>query len=215
MSVGSVVHHASPSNSKCLELGISRSCCRNLFGPIDHEQLRTELETELKRITDEKKRRWNFDFVKLKPLDGDFSWQRIGDNRSVGFATSDESNGRISDRITPQSNVVNTRDDGSNAQTRNATSNAQETCFRTPERLTAKRLRKSPRITDYLRAKKGRGTSRKIKFNGELAGVPKLCKRVQTRKASSGRPTGKQSTLDQYMPKLRPRQSNGKAQISR
>ena len=149
MSAGRVVHHSSLSSGQCFELGISRSCCRNLFGPIDHDQLRIELETELKRIADEKKRRWNFDFVKSEPVDGYFLWQRIDDNCSVGFATCDESNNRISDSITPQSSVADTRNDESNEPTRNATSNAQETCFSTPERLTAKRLRKSPRITGF------------------------------------------------------------------
>ncbi len=118
MSVARVARQVSTGSEQRFELGISRSCCRNLFGPIDHAQLRAELQSELKRIADEKKRRWNFDFVKAEPLDGDFHWQRIGDNRTVGSSTNEESNGQISDsRITPQ-------------QSSNATTHAESNAIR-------------------------------------------------------------------------------------
>jgi hypothetical protein len=149
MSVARVARQVSTGSEQRFELGISRSCCRNLFGPIDHAQLRAELQSELKRIADEKKRRWNFDFVKAEPLDGDFHWQRIGDNRTVGSSTNEESNGQISDsRITPQqsSNATTHAESNATTSTRNTVS-ARKSCFETPERLAVKRLRKSPRIT--------------------------------------------------------------------
>ena len=151
MSVARVVRQSSMESQQYFELGISRSCCRNLFGPIDHEQLRAELDSELKRIADEKKRRWNFDFLKAEPLDGDFLWQRIGDDRlSVGFSTNEEvstANSRISDRITPQHSSDNATTHEESNTNRNTTSSAQKSCFETPERLSAKCRRKSPRIT--------------------------------------------------------------------
>jgi hypothetical protein len=106
MSVARVARQSFTGSQERFELGISRSCCRNLFGPIDHAQLRAELEAELRRIADEKKRRWNFDFMEVKPLDGEFLWQRVGENRSVGFATNEESiTSPASVRITPQHSI--------------------------------------------------------------------------------------------------------------
>lgn len=217
MSLGEVVRQVSTASQRRFELGISRACCRNLFGPIDHEQLRAELEHELKRIADEKKRKWNFDFMKLEPLDGDFLWQRIDENRTVGFATS-EPDTRVSDRHsdgaahsilpTPEAHAEET------SNSRIGASNTRSSCFKTPERASTKRLRKSPRITDYLRSKKKHSTSRRIKFT-EQAGDQKLCKRVQTRKVNaSRRQPSKQSAIELYMPKLRPRHANGKVQVS-
>ena len=150
MSVGKVVQNISPASQQRFELGISSSCCRSLFGPIDHAQLRAELKSELRRIADEKKRRWNFDFLEVKPLEGDFLWQRIGENSSVGFVTNDEPKSCFSERIMPQRSSTATTHAVSNATTRNTASHSRKTCFETPERLTAKRLRKSPRITGIL-----------------------------------------------------------------
>ena len=146
MSVGSVI---STSNEQRFELGISPSCCRSLFGPIDHAQLRAELETELRRIAEEKKRRWNFDFVKVEPLDGDFLWQRIGESRSVGLSTSeDQVTAETHDRITPQHSSCSSMHAESNTKSSNRnTFSGQTNCFNTPEQLPVKRRRKSPRIT--------------------------------------------------------------------
>lgn len=150
MSVGKVVQNISQASQQRFELGISGSCCRSLFGPIDHAQLRAELQSELRRIADEKKRRWNFDFLEVKPLEGDFLWQRISEDPSVSFATNDESKSCFSERITPQRSSTATSHAVSNATTRNAASHSRKTCFETPKRLNAKRLRKSPRITGIL-----------------------------------------------------------------
>ena len=51
---------------------------RNLFGTLDHQQIQDDLKRELKRITDEKSRKWNFDFENFKPLPGRFKWERVG-----------------------------------------------------------------------------------------------------------------------------------------
>ena len=145
-----MARQSSTGSQERFELGISRSCCRNLFGPIDHAQLRAELEAELRRIADEKKRRWNFDFMEVKPLDGEFLWQRVGENRSVGFATNEESitsPASVRNRINTPQHSINDAVITHAETTRNRTSDAPKSCFETPERLSAKRLRKSPRIT--------------------------------------------------------------------
>lgn len=51
---------------------------RNLFGTVDHDQIRDDLHRELKLITEEKRRQWNFDFENFKPLRGRYKWERVG-----------------------------------------------------------------------------------------------------------------------------------------
>lgn len=51
---------------------------RNLFGTVDHEQIRDDLNREMSRILEEKKRKWNFDFENFQPLPGRYKWERVG-----------------------------------------------------------------------------------------------------------------------------------------
>lgn len=51
---------------------------RNLFGTVDHKQIRDDLARELKYMSEEKKCQWNFDFENCQPLSGRFKWQRVG-----------------------------------------------------------------------------------------------------------------------------------------
>ncbi|XP_041645322.1 cyclin-dependent kinase inhibitor 1Ca [Cheilinus undulatus] len=53
------------------------SVCRNLFGPVDHEQLRRDLKQRLKEITEQDSRRWNFNFQTDTPMCGRFQWEEI------------------------------------------------------------------------------------------------------------------------------------------
>jgi len=48
---------------------------RNLFGPVDREQLQREYRDALRKDLEDASRRWSFDFVAEKPLEGgDFRW---------------------------------------------------------------------------------------------------------------------------------------------
>lgn len=51
---------------------------RNLFGTVDHEQIRDDLNREMNSILEEKKRKWNFDFENCQPLPGRYKWERVG-----------------------------------------------------------------------------------------------------------------------------------------
>lgn len=51
---------------------------RNLFGTVDHEQIRDDLNREMSRILEEKKHKWNFDFENCQPLPGRYKWERVG-----------------------------------------------------------------------------------------------------------------------------------------
>lgn len=51
---------------------------RNLFGPVDREQLRVEYQAALRKDLEEASRRWGFDFISDKPLESsDFQWEGI------------------------------------------------------------------------------------------------------------------------------------------
>lgn len=49
--------------------------CRNLFGPVDHDELRRELSSKLREISERDQLRWNFNFSKGQPLDGYLKWE--------------------------------------------------------------------------------------------------------------------------------------------
>uniref|UniRef100_A0A674GD61 Serine and arginine rich splicing factor 3 n=1 Tax=Taeniopygia guttata TaxID=59729 RepID=A0A674GD61_TAEGU len=51
--------------------------CRNLFGPVDHEQLQRDFEDKIKQELEEAQHRWNFNFETETPLEGPFKWERI------------------------------------------------------------------------------------------------------------------------------------------
>lgn len=54
-----------------------RGVCRSLFGPIDHDELRSELKRQLKEIQASDCQRWNFDFEAGTPLKGTFCWEPL------------------------------------------------------------------------------------------------------------------------------------------
>ncbi|XP_005990986.1 cyclin-dependent kinase inhibitor 1B-like [Latimeria chalumnae] len=56
---------------------LNRSACRNLFGAIDHEELRRDLKKQLKEIQASDCQRWNFDFKTETPLKGRFLWETL------------------------------------------------------------------------------------------------------------------------------------------
>ncbi|KAJ8252630.1 hypothetical protein COCON_G00219420 [Conger conger] len=49
--------------------------CRNLFGPVDHEELNREMKSQLREISERDQRRWNFNFEADSPLSGDYEWE--------------------------------------------------------------------------------------------------------------------------------------------
>lgn len=55
----------------------SRSVCRQLFGPVNHEQLRADLLRERRKMNDENTQTWNFDFENGVPLVGRYVWERL------------------------------------------------------------------------------------------------------------------------------------------
>ncbi|XP_008497794.1 cyclin-dependent kinase inhibitor 1 [Calypte anna] len=66
------------SHSKAGQMPCSSKVCRNLFGPLDHEELQNDFETLLRHQLEEAQQRWNFDFETDTPLEGPFRWERVG-----------------------------------------------------------------------------------------------------------------------------------------
>lgn len=44
--------------------------CRNLFGPVDHDELNRELKSKLREICEDSQRRWEYNFQSESPSDG-------------------------------------------------------------------------------------------------------------------------------------------------
>ncbi|NWX39474.1 CDN1A inhibitor, partial [Steatornis caripensis] len=53
----------------------SSKVCRNLFGPMDHQQLQNDFENLLRQHLAEAQQRWNFNFETETPLEGHFKWE--------------------------------------------------------------------------------------------------------------------------------------------
>uniref|UniRef100_A0A3Q2V7Y2 Cyclin-dependent kinase inhibitor domain-containing protein n=1 Tax=Haplochromis burtoni TaxID=8153 RepID=A0A3Q2V7Y2_HAPBU len=89
------------------------SVCRNLFGPVDHSQLRRDLKLKLKEIIEQDRRRWNFNFECETPLPGRFQWEEAARpkdaaHRSGGDRPSDGEDGAGTDQENC-SNITNKR----------------------------------------------------------------------------------------------------------
>lgn len=65
------------SQSRAGQSPCSSKACRNLFGPVDHEQLQRDFEEKIRQQLEEAQQRWNFNFETETPLEGPFQWERI------------------------------------------------------------------------------------------------------------------------------------------
>ena len=59
--------------------------CRNLFGPIDHEELNREMKSKLREISERDQQRWNFNFEANSPLVGNYQWVESPVEATPGF----------------------------------------------------------------------------------------------------------------------------------
>ncbi|XP_065505670.1 cyclin-dependent kinase inhibitor 1 [Caloenas nicobarica] len=65
------------SQSRARQVPCSSKVCRNLFGPVDHDQLQNDFEDFLRQNLEEAQQRWNFNFETGTPLEGHFEWERV------------------------------------------------------------------------------------------------------------------------------------------
>ncbi|KAM6936993.1 cyclin-dependent kinase inhibitor 1C-like [Xenentodon cancila] len=77
------------------------SVCRNLFGPVDHDELSRDVKAKLREICDRDQKRWNFNFETDTPLDGNYEWEGVSADKTPGFYQDSVQNGRTRVPATP------------------------------------------------------------------------------------------------------------------
>ncbi|XP_009642869.2 cyclin-dependent kinase inhibitor 1 [Egretta garzetta] len=65
------------SQSRTGQIPCSTKVCRNLFGPVDHQELQNDFGNLLRQHLEEAQQRWNFNFETDTPLEGQFKWERV------------------------------------------------------------------------------------------------------------------------------------------
>lgn len=68
--------------------------CRNLFGPVDHEELNCEMKRRLQEISERDQSRWNFNFEQNVPLPGNYEWEEIAESTMPTFYQETVRNGK-------------------------------------------------------------------------------------------------------------------------
>ncbi|KAK3510184.1 hypothetical protein QTP70_026778 [Hemibagrus guttatus] len=68
--------------------------CRNLFGPVDHEELDCEMKRRLQEISERDQSRWNFNFEENVPLPGNYEWEEIAVSTVPSFYKESVRNGK-------------------------------------------------------------------------------------------------------------------------
>lgn len=61
------------------------SVCRNLFGPVDHDELSRDMKDKLREISERDQQKWNFNFEANTPLDGDYEWEEVPVDKTPVF----------------------------------------------------------------------------------------------------------------------------------
>lgn len=68
--------------------------CRNLFGPVDHDELNCEMKQRLQEISERDQSRWNFNFEQNVPLPGNYEWEEIAVSTVPSFYQESVRNGK-------------------------------------------------------------------------------------------------------------------------
>ncbi|XP_070610806.1 cyclin-dependent kinase inhibitor 1-like [Erythrolamprus reginae] len=58
---------------------------RNLFGPVDHDQLLQEFQSMMRSSMEQAKQRWNFDFFQDTPIVGLLQWEELRGHEVPAF----------------------------------------------------------------------------------------------------------------------------------
>ncbi|KAG7230900.1 hypothetical protein INR49_024928 [Caranx melampygus] len=77
------------------------SVCRNLFGPVDHDELSREMKAKMREISERDQQKWNFNFEANTPLDGDYEWEEVPVDKTPAFYQDSVQNGRTRVPETP------------------------------------------------------------------------------------------------------------------
>ncbi|XP_010143036.1 PREDICTED: cyclin-dependent kinase inhibitor 1-like, partial [Buceros rhinoceros silvestris] len=58
---------------------------RNLFGPVDHEQLQQDFQYVLRNSIEGAQQKWNFDFLRDTPAEGLLQWEELKGHEVPAF----------------------------------------------------------------------------------------------------------------------------------
>uniref|UniRef100_A0A8D0HRD6 Cyclin-dependent kinase inhibitor domain-containing protein n=1 Tax=Sphenodon punctatus TaxID=8508 RepID=A0A8D0HRD6_SPHPU len=58
---------------------------RNLFGPVDHEQLKQDFQRMMQGSMEGAKQKWNFDFLRDMPAEGLLQWEELQGHEVPAF----------------------------------------------------------------------------------------------------------------------------------
>lgn len=154
---------------------LSRKCLhsklmirRSLFGPVDHENTENFLKKELDILSDLSNKKWNFDFCKEKPLDGQWLWESVGPNdpsvpsayrgtfREDQPAKCDEVQRSCPETTTPLALSVDHANVNVVSRNNNSTLLTESSCVRSSKPRDAKRKALQPTIKGFLTVKKAK-----------------------------------------------------------
>lgn len=136
---------------------------RNLFGPVDRDQLQVEYQAALRKDLEEASVRWGFDFIQDKPLNSsDFHWEGIPGvkvpllYRSCALEQAEENRTAVA-KVVPYK-----RGRGASSNEKENIPHTPERCLqllekleKTPERGEPRGIkRKQTNITDFYQAKR-------------------------------------------------------------
>lgn len=138
---------------------------RNLFGPVDREQLQIDYQAALQKELEEASQRWGFDFISEKPLEGsEFQWEGIPGTkvpllyRSCMLSQGQAGGQRAAEEaVTPSDEWVGSpQSDKENIPTNpERCALSLENLEKTPEKRESTGLkRKQTNITDFYQAKR-------------------------------------------------------------
>ncbi|XP_006861095.1 PREDICTED: cyclin-dependent kinase inhibitor 1C [Chrysochloris asiatica] len=83
---------------------VRTSACRSLFGPVDHEELRMEVQARLAELHAEEQRRWDYDFELDMPLPGPgrLQWVEVDSDSVPAFYRETVQVGRCRLQVAPR-----------------------------------------------------------------------------------------------------------------
>ncbi|XP_017290273.1 cyclin-dependent kinase inhibitor 1C-like [Kryptolebias marmoratus] len=79
------------------------SVCRNLFGPVDHDERSRDVKAKLREIIERDRQRWNFNFETNTPMDGDYEWEEVPADKTPAFYQETVKRSPSSDSADPES----------------------------------------------------------------------------------------------------------------
>ncbi|XP_078098506.1 cyclin-dependent kinase inhibitor 1-like [Mustelus asterias] len=120
-----------------------RKVCRNLFGPVNREQVQAELQAELRNGLAAAQNRWAFDFEEERPVQGAFQWEALSSRDVPHFY-------RTSVRGAPQREFPSPLRPGAEAEERNVYPQRDSN----PHHKAQNRKRKQTTITDFYALKR-------------------------------------------------------------